>query len=307
MQITPQDWETVKLLFEAALERPQDQRAEFLEENCPNGDLRREIEVLLSDYEKAGSFLDLSQTTTSSSPGMSLAPGEVLAGRFRVVRFIAAGGMGQVYEAEDRELHEHVAIKTIIPDFLAQPGAVARFKREVHLARKVTHPNACRIFDLFRHKTPKGDEVIFVSMELLQGKTLGEHIKEEGHLKVAEALPLVEQMASALDAAHAAGVVHRDLKPGNIILVPSGTGLRAVVTDFGLAHDSVGQIDGPSFVSTHGMLGTPAYMSPEQLQGKTATGASDIYALGLVMYEMVTGARPFSGDSPLASAMKRLE
>src|SRR5579863_9530859 len=118
--------------------------------------------------------------------------------------------MGEVYEAEDQELRERVAVKTIRAEILSQPNAVARFKREVHLARKVTHPNVCRIFDLFRHKSESGhEETVFISMELLHGKTLGEQLKA-GRMDMSEALPLVEQISAALGAAHAVGIVHRD-------------------------------------------------------------------------------------------------
>jgi serine/threonine protein kinase len=223
---------------------------------------------------------------------------------------VAGGGMGEVYEAEDQELRERVAVKTIRPEILAQPDAVARFKREVHLARKVTHPNVCRIFDLFRHRPNGGvqDETVFISMELLQGETLGARLKAKGRMNVAEALPLVQQMASALAAAHGAGIVHRDFKPGNVVLVgvPGQQRERAVVTDFGLALRSVTSDETASLPTGQGLLGTPAYMAPEQIEGRPATTASDIYALGLVIYEMVTGAKAFQGDTPISAALKRL-
>jgi serine/threonine protein kinase/Tfp pilus assembly protein PilF len=308
----PQNWEAIKALFDAALEEDSTHRSAFLKERCADGSVCAEVERLLAEHDQAGAFLstpaldDLPLSATGHS--QRLREGELLAGRFRIVRFIAAGGMGEVYEAEDQELHEPVAIKIIRTEILAQPNAVARFKREVNVARKVTHPNVCRIFDLFRHKSDdsRGQrETAFISMELLHGKTLAERLKA-GRLDVSETLPLVEQMAAALSAAHAVGVVHRDFKPGNVVLVGTPGQWRSVVTDFGLALRSLTADEGATHSTGQTFLGTPAYMSPEQLEGRPATPASDVYALGLVMYEMVTGARPFLGDTPISAALKRL-
>ncbi|MFZ0200112.1 MAG: hypothetical protein WB523_03255 [Candidatus Sulfotelmatobacter sp.] len=178
MSTRPDNWEAVKALFEAALAEDSARRSSFLRERCPNAGLRTEVERPLAEHDQAGSFLstpalrNLPFESEAEAPEsiQRLSEGDVLAGRFRIVRFIAGGGMGEVYEAEDLELCERVAVKTIRPEILVQPNAVERFKREVHLARKVTHPNVCRIFDLFRHH-PKGDsvqkETIFISMELL--------------------------------------------------------------------------------------------------------------------------------------------
>jgi eukaryotic-like serine/threonine-protein kinase len=312
MATRPQNWEAIKALFEAALEEDSARRSSFLQERCADPSLRAEVERLLAEHEQAGSFLSTPALddfpVQASRPSQRLQADEVLAGRFRIVHFVAAGGMGEVYEAEDQELRERVAIKIIRPEILNQPNAVTRFKREVHLARKVTHSNVCRIFDLFRHKSEGGsgqEEIVFLSMELLHGKTLGEQLKA-GRLDEGEALPLVEQMASALAAAHGVGIVHRDFKPGNVMLVGASGQWRAVVTDFGLALRSLTADEGASHSTGQTFLGTPAYMSPEQLEGRPATPASDIYALGLVMYEMVTGARPFQGDTPISAALKRL-
>jgi tetratricopeptide (TPR) repeat protein/TolB-like protein len=248
---------------------------------------------------------------SAAAPSPVFAPGEVVAGRFTIVRFIAKGGMGEVYEAEDRELQERVALKTIRPDIAGDPRAIERFKREIHLSRKVTHPNVCRIFDLFHHRAAGGPdrpdgEVKFLSMEHLAGETLGTRLRERGRMSSAEALPIVTQMASALAAAHEAGVIHRDFKSQNVILVPGDAGPRAVVTDFGLAR--AGGAGSDSTLTTTGHIaGTPTYMAPEQLEGGEITAATDVYSLGIVMYEMMTGAPPFVGDSPLSTAMKRLK
>jgi tetratricopeptide (TPR) repeat protein len=241
----------------------------------------------------------------------AFAPGQVLADRYRIVRFIAQGGMGEVYEAEDRELGERVALKTVRPEIAVQEGALERFKREVQLARKVTHPNVCRLFDLGVHRMggPDGQaiEVRYLTMELLEGETLAQRLKRVGRMSPAEALPIVRQVAAALGTAHDAGIVHRDFKSSNVILVPGRGGERAVVTDFGLAHGlAEGASLEASLTATGSSLGTPAYMAPEQVAGRRAGPGADIYALGVVMYEMVTGHWPFTGGSPMSIAVKRL-
>ena len=193
----------------------------------------------------------------------AFAPGQVLADRYRIVRFIAQGGMGEVYEAEDRELGERVALKTIRPEVAGQEGTLERFKREVQLARKVTHPNVCRLFDLGVHRIggPDGEtiEVRYLTMELLEGETLAQRIKRVGRMSTAQALPVVRQMAAALGTAHDAGIVHRDFKSSNVMLVAGREGERAVVTDFGLAHGiaEAASLEA-SLTATGSSLGTPA-------------------------------------------------
>ena len=241
------------------------------------------------------------------APG--LAEGDLLANRFRIVRFIARGGMGEVYEAEDQVLRERVALKTIRPDVANDPRTMERFLREVHLARSVTHPNVARTFDVFHHES-----LAFLTMELLTGHTLAERLSKDGRMRPEEALPLIEQMAAALTAAHEAGVVHRDFKSANVMLEPDERrpgGVRAVVTDFGLARRErpggrgVGSA-GP-LTETEAVIGTPDYMAPEQIEGRAITPATDVYALGVVIYEMVTGEQPFEGDTPLSVALKKLK
>jgi len=256
---------------------------------------------------------DISHSSDDVSGGpvrsaRAFAPGTVLAERFRVERFIAKGGMGEVYEAEDLDLKERVALKTVRFDNAEDSRALERFRAEVLLGRQVTHPNVCRIFDLFRHRDKSaGGEVLFVTMELLRGESLEQRIRNAHRLSAEETMPIVEQLAAGLDAAHRAGVVHRDFKSSNVMLVPpaSGSGsARAVITDFGLAHALL--TTGPRLTGTREVFGTPAYMAPEQLQGLRITPATDVYALGIVLFEMLTGRLPFQGDTPLAAALKRL-
>jgi serine/threonine protein kinase/tetratricopeptide (TPR) repeat protein len=316
-EITPEIWESVKRLFQSALDLEVEQRPAFLKRTCADPSIRAEVERLLAHHDKAGGFLAdpviggiRSVLVEPSFP--LLVAGAVLASRFEIIRFVAEGGMGEVYEAEDLELHERLGIKTLRSALVQQQNAIDRFKREVHLARKVTHPNVCRIFDLYRDKS-NGSDVVFVTMEFLRGETLAERIKRQGRMTTREALPLIVQMSSALGAAHLAGIVHRDFKPGNVVLADRPDGVRAVVTDFGLAFRDVRLADSfQSWSLSHSIsapglsYGTPAYMAPEQVEGHPATTSSDIYALGLVIYEMVTGARPFTGDTPMAAAVRRL-
>jgi eukaryotic-like serine/threonine-protein kinase len=241
-----------------------------------------------------------------------LQPGEVLAGRFTVLRFIAQGGMGAVYEANDVTLRSRVALKVLRGRVATDAPAMERFRREVLLARRVGHPSVCHVYELYDATTAAGVPIHFLTMELLEGETLSRRIAREGRLTTAEALPLVRQMCEGLAAAHAEGVIHRDFKSSNIILVPRGDGgdsTRAAITDFGIARAA--QVsrrdtrDSP-LTGEAALLGTPEYMAPEQVTGGAVTQATDIYSLGVVIYEMVTGKLPFTGDTPLAAAAKRL-
>jgi serine/threonine protein kinase/tetratricopeptide (TPR) repeat protein len=251
-------------------------------------------------------------------PNAVFAPGQILAGRFKVVRFVARGGMGEVYEAQDLELNERVAVKTARFENSRGANDIERFRREIQLARKVTHPNVCRTFDVFRHTLtePAGTstEVLIVSMELLEGRSLDKRVRGAHRMTTTEALPIVTQLCAGLHAAHNAGVIHRDFKSSNVMLVMPGasTGSRSasqsprvVITDFGLAHAE--EHHGQTLTRTGDIVGTPAYMSPEQIEGGLITPATDIYSLGIVIYEMLTGELPFSGDTPLSTAIKRLK
>ena len=309
-------WNKTKELLTAALALPEDARSSFLNQCDAEQEVRDEVARLLAYKSEIGTFL--SQTVGGRPLQVSEAyfpvctPGSILANRFRVIRFLSRGGMGEVYEAEDIELNRRVALKMVKPLVSGDPDCLQRFKREVKLAQQVTHSNVCRIFDFFRHSTTLSSgnvELVFVSMELLQGETLAERLRHTGKMEADEVLGIISQVLSALEAAHAVGVLHRDLKPGNIFLVP-GEGsnwCRAVVTDFGLAlpltEDSS---PGVTRATGGGVLGTPAYMSPEQLENGPLTPASDIYALGLVMYHMAAGVLPFEDETPFVMAARRL-
>jgi tetratricopeptide (TPR) repeat protein len=249
----------------------------------------------------------------SGGASVTLLSGEVLAGRYRVVTFLGRGSVGEVYEAEDLELGARIAVKVLHPGASGDERGLRRFKQEIQLARRVTHPNVCRTYDLVYHVEGGGpadarlNPRVLLTMELLRGETLADRLARTGRLTPREALPVVRQVAAALAAAHAAGVVHRDLKSANIFLVESPAGIRAVVADFGLAWCSEEEGSAPAPASSGELVGSPAYMAPEQVLGEVATPATDVYALGVVLYEMVTGELPFLGQSAFYTAIKRLQ
>lgn len=212
--------------------------------------------------------------------------------------------MGEVYEALDSELGSPVAVKTILPALASNWGVVERFRREVLLARRVTHANVCRIFELYSTEVSTGDPLKFLTMEFLDGESLARRLKRVGRVSSREALSLLRQMVAALEAAHTQGIVHCDFKPSNVILVPleprpsdNLSDVRAVVTDFGIARALVLAPESEG-TQTSARAGTPHYMAPEQVTGDEVGPATDIYALGLVLYEMLTGSLPFAGVTP---------
>jgi serine/threonine protein kinase/tetratricopeptide (TPR) repeat protein len=322
--MTSARWQAIVKIFEDALEKPQGDRDEFVREACAGDpDIEAEVARLLTADGDAGSFLEgpilstLPPRSTLNRKSTVLTSGTLVSGRFEVVRFIGQGGMGQVYEALDLELKGKVALKAIREEISSDPQMLARFRREVLLTRRITHPNVCRTFDIERHSSIAADgtnsDITFLTMELLEGETLADLLRRQGRLATPEALPLVLQMIEALSAAHSVGIVHRDFKPSNVLLVPINNGLRVVVTDFGLARAilpnselSGGQAP-TSLTGSQRLMGTLVYMAPEQFERGEATIASDTYSLGLVMYEMVTGQRPFADAIPFAEAAKRIK
>lgn len=322
----PERWVELEKLYHEIVDLDPAERDRRLSA-IPDPDLRREVLSLIqagplsSDIaawlkEERGRVL-VPRAAAAAAAGQDAAssyrqiaihhafhPGDLLAERYRIVGVLGQGGMGEVYETEDQDMRERVALKVIGSQAGVDKSWVERFRREVQLARRVTHPNVCRVFDLQHHRAGDQD-VIFLTMELVRGETLAARLGRAGRLSIGDSLPIAVQLCAALQSAHQAGVLHRDFKCGNVMLVGSGPEVRAVVTDFGTA-----LLMDPSQSSIHtatgALVGTPAYMSPEQLAGKELTPASDIYSLGLVLYEMVTGRRPFESDSAWTEAMKRL-
>jgi tRNA A-37 threonylcarbamoyl transferase component Bud32/tetratricopeptide (TPR) repeat protein len=302
----PERWERVKQLFEQAAELPEAEREAFLLRECADdAEIRREVHRLLGFGAVAEAFVDRAPgvagmlSEVADGP-RSCQPGEVLAGRFRIVRLVGRGGMGEVFEAFDEVLEQRIALKTIRPEIVHEPKMEERFRREILLARQVTHPNVCRVYDFV-----KTERLGFLTMEFLEGETLTQFLRRRKRLSLNDARPLIEQMAAALAAAHRAGVVHRDFKSANVFLTQDRDGeTRVVVTDFGLARSMA---PGETESATGMGAGTPAFMAPEQLDGRPVGPAADIYALGLVMYEMATGSLPYAGDSPLQVAVRRLK
>jgi hypothetical protein len=231
--------------------------------------------------------------------------GDVIAARWRVERFLARGGMGEVYEATDLELGGVVALKTLLAARAESERAVDRFRREVRLARRVTHPNVARVFDVARHEHGERTLVIY-TMELLRGESLSDRVRRCGALPPREVAAIAHDAALGLFAAHEARVLHRDFKSSNVMLT-AGPPARAVVTDFGLARTLDADVHGDASLSRDvPVLGTPAYMAPEQVEGGDVGVGADIYALGVVLFELLTGQLPFSGSSPMAIAVARL-
>lgn len=229
-----------------------------------------------------------------TSPRPEEGPGRPFGPRYRLLHRLGKGGMGEVWKARDLELNHFVALKTIRPELLEDPNLVDRFKHEITLARKVTHKNVCRIHDLGEVEGTR-----FISMEYLEGKNLKQFLEAEGPLPEEKAIPIIRGICEGLKAAHEAGVVHRDLKPQNILIDQHGV---AHIMDFGIAFS--GETAG--ITRTGALIGTPEYMSPEQVRGEVLDVRSDIYSLGLIFYEMVTRDLPFTSDSVASSMYKRL-
>src|SRR5215216_3075240 len=223
-----------------------------------------------------------------------LSPGVTLGGRYRLDERIAGGGMGDVWRGTDEVLGRTVAVKVLLPALLDEPGFAERFRGEARTMATINHPGVVDIYDYGSDQS-----VAYLVMEYVEGDALSRTLSRVGRLTPARTMALVAQAADALQAAHEKGVVHRDVKPGNLLVRPNGT---LVLTDFGIAR-SVGAAQ---LTAAGSVLGTASYISPEQAAGSVATRLSDIYALGVVAYQCLSGHRPFEGDNPLEIAMRHV-
>jgi tetratricopeptide (TPR) repeat protein/predicted Ser/Thr protein kinase len=229
----------------------------------------------------------------SSAALVQLAPGTSIGSRYEIVRLLGQGGMGAVYQAHDKELERQVAIKVIRADMASNPEILRRFKQELILARQITHKNVIRIFDL-----GQADGIKFITMEYIEGENLQVVLRRKKKLDPAAAANILAQVCRALEAAHNEGVIHRDLKPQNIMLDKTG---RAYVMDFGIARSMLSA----GMTQTGALIGTPDYMSPEQAKGQTLDARSDLFSIGIIFYEMLSGQVPFDADTTMAKLWKR--
>lgn len=296
-------WRRVDQIFHEALKRKPIEQEAFLERECAgDASLRKEIETLIRAHGNAGSFME------TSLPRMTMQVGTQL-GSLELTALLGKGGMGEVYRARDAKLKRDVAVKILPPEFSRDPDRATRFQREAEVLASLNHPNIAAIYDV---QEAAGSR--FLVLELVEGDTLAERIRR-GPIPLDEALHIANSISEAIEAAHEKGVIHRDLKPANVKITPDGT---VKVLDFGLAKafssNSPGSDpSGSPTLSAVGtlqgtILGTAAYMSPEQAKGKPADKRSDIWAFGVVLYEMVTGRRLFTGETPtetLAAVMMK--
>jgi serine/threonine-protein kinase len=241
-------------------------------------------------------------TLRAAAPATSLV-GQVVADRYHVIKKLGEGGMGQVYLAEHVKMGRRSAIKVMSPSMVHDPDAVARFNREAANASRITHPNVCAVYDF--GETPDG--LIYLAMEFVEGEPLTAIVEREGALPIARATAIFKQTADALQAAHDLGIVHRDLKPDNIMVARTRDGADLVkVVDFGIAKAVGGDEAGQKVTKTGLVVGTPEFMSPEQLSGDKVDGRTDLYSLALVYFRMLTGELPFKADSVQETMVKRL-
>ena len=269
-----------------------------LDENPANDDT-----TLAGDAARGGDVTDLSGAQGWSRPADSvtsaafragrLTPHTKLGKRYEIVQLLGEGGMGAVYKAMDHEVERMVALKIIRPELAVREEILARFKQELILARKITHKNVIRIFDL-----GEAEGLKFITMEFIEGKDLSSLIREKGRLSFEECADIMSQTCTALDAAHTEGVVHRDLKPQNIMVDKHG---RVIVMDFGIART----VEQGGMTNTGALIGTPDYMSPEQVMGEKVDVRSDLFTMGIIFYQLLVGQLPYKADTIQGAMFKR--
>ena len=299
MRIGPEQIPQARVLFEGVRHVRPEGRAEWLLERCPSDAGLREAVLQMAAFDESGDdFLE--------TPALALIltlplfqRGDIVDRRYEIVGEARPGGMGEVYEATDSWTGARMALKTVRRSFVGLDETESRLRQEIKLNQKIAHPNVCKIYHLGIDRRPEGD-VLYLTMDFLEGRTLWERLKDESPLPKKEALQIAEEVARGLDAAHEEGVIHSDLKPGNIMLVPRKGTTRAVILDFGIACT----VD--DHILADSVAGTLPYMPPEKFDtpGAAANPASDIYSFGVILYEMFTGRQPFDPASPAAERKK---
>src|SRR6476646_1803580 len=301
--MTPARFQTIEKIFVAALDQEPDQVSAFLDTAC-EGDavLRREVEALLASDQRAGGFIETSSVGLATKVIQNQQADSLVGrtiGHYKISESIGTGGMGEVYLATDITAGRKAALKLLPMRFTGDAERLKRFQQEAHAVVGLNHPNIVTVYEIGEdHSTH------YIASELIEGETLRQRLMR-GRIEVGEAVDIAIQVASALAAAHATGIVHRDINPGNIMLRPDG---YVKVLDFGIAKlaepafaEATADVAEPVTLADTNLgsiLGTVRYMSPEQASGESVDKRTDIWSLGVVLYEMVTGYYPFSGDTP---------
>ena len=300
--MTPEQYQRVRQIFEAALDHESHERGPWVAQQAADDPVvREEVVSLLNHHSRAGNFLNepvVERVSELLADDAVLSPGATL-GAYTIVREVGRGGMGRVYLASDTRLGRQVAIKALAPHLTRDPMQRERLRREARAAAGLTHPGICAVYAL-----EEVDGELFIVTEFVDGTTLREEIASGRRPSSSEIVRTGKELASALADAHARGIVHRDLKPENIMRTRDG---RLKILDFGLARIEAGSIT-RTFVTEPGLLiGTPAYMAPEQLNGRPVDARADVFAFGAVLYEFICGVHPFAAATPLATVARVLE
>jgi serine/threonine protein kinase len=302
-RLPPADWAEINALFHQTIEQPPDRRDAFLDDACAGRpELRAEVASLVAAHVHAEHFIehpvaDVHAALSPSPEPPRWRPGDVV-GPYRIDAVLGSGGMGVVYRAEDTRLGRTVALKAVAPRFAGDELGRERLRREARAAALLHHPNIATVFAL---ESIEGE--LYIASEYIEGETLRDELRR-ARLTPAQTIDTALEIARALEAAHDRGIVHRDLKPENVMRTAAG---RIKILDFGLARLTGDAADGPRLTGDDTRLGTPAYMAPEQIRGEPVDFRADLFAFGVLLYELSTGAHPFGADHPAAIIARVLE